>query len=201
MQTEIEAKFLNVNHNSMREKLKLSGATIMKPMTLMKRAMFDNMNDDFFKDGGRRLRVRDEGSKITATYKADGLGVYDHEVEVRVDSYENTIKLFESIGYKVISTQESKRETWDLNGAEVVLDEWPWLAPYIEIEGKSEQLIKDTAELLGFSWDDAVFGSVDEAYKRQYIGMTEEDSIGFVKEVTFDDSLPDYLKERVSSHE
>lgn len=199
MQTEIEAKFLNVDHNEIRKKLEALGATCTHPMRLMKRAIFDSQNEDFFKNGGKRLRVRDEGDKITATFKADGLGKYDHEIEIIVDTFENTVKLFEGIGFKVLSFQESKRETWELGNVEVVLDEWPWLAPYIEVEGQSEQAIIGVVQKLGFVWEDAVFGSVDSAYMQQYPGMKKGDSIGYVEEVIFDAPTPDYLKDRVKN--
>jgi adenylate cyclase, class 2 len=199
MQTEIEAKFLNVDHNELRTKLEKLGAKCVTPMRLMKRAIFDSEEGDFFKEGGRRLRVRDEGDKITATFKSDGLSKYDHEVEIIVNSFEDTVKLFESIGFKIISLQQSKREVWTLDDVEIMLDEWPWLAPYIEIEGTSEVGILQVAEKLAFNWDDAVFGSVDTAYQAQYPGMKNDDSISYVAKVIFDTPTPNYLKQRVHS--
>jgi hypothetical protein len=49
-----------------------------------------------------------------------------------------------------------------------MLDEWPWLAPYIEIEGVGDEQVRDVAERLGFAWEDAVFGGVANAYASQY---------------------------------
>lgn len=46
-----------------------------------------------------------------------------------------------------------------------MIDEWPWLKPFIEIEGETEEVIKATAEKLGLSWSDAVFGDVMVAYQ------------------------------------
>jgi len=52
------------------------------------------------------------------------------------------------------------------------------------------------AEKLGFSWHEAEFGSVDTAYRKQYPGMTKQESIGDLREVRFGTPLPEYLKDR-----
>lgn len=46
--------------------------------------------------------------------------------------------------------QESKRETWEFEDEEIMLDEWPWLKPYIEVEGNSEVQVHKISEQLGF---------------------------------------------------
>lgn len=196
MQTEIEAKFLDVDHDEIRNKLKKLGAKLEHPMRLMRRVVFDKPDGGFFKVNGQRLRVRDEGNKITVTLKTNGASKYDSEIELQVDSFETAIKLIEGLGFNVISYQESKRETWQYDQVEIVLDEWPWLKPYIEVEGKNESEIKSFAQHLGFNWEDAKFGSVDTAYMAQYPKMTTSDSIGNVDEVKFDLPLPKYLIER-----
>ena len=61
-----------------------------------------------------------------------------------------------------------------LDGCEVVLDEWPWLEPMIEIEGPSEESVKTAAALLGCEWDDAIFGTVVTAYRTQYPALKSD---------------------------
>lgn len=198
MQTEIEVKFLDVDHDNVRDKLKSIGAVCEQPMRLMRRAMFDYPDDRFQKnDHSRRLRVRDEGDKTTVTYKQKNSTSYVYEIETTVGSYDEMVKIFEAIGLKTFSKQESKRETWHYKNTEVVLDEWPWLNSYIEIEGKSEEDIQAVAKQLGFDWDEAYFGSVDTAYRNQYSKMSKSDSIGDIEDVRFGLPLPSYLKERL----
>ncbi len=91
------------------------------------------------------------------------------------------------------SLQESKRETWELFGAEVVLDIWPWLNPYIEIEGKSENQLKEITKLLGFNWEDAVFGDVMSAYRSQHPHLKTQDTVGNIAVVKLNDPLPELL--------
>lgn len=197
MQTEIEVKFLNINHDVIRAKLKKLGAVCEQPMRLMRRAIFDFPDGRFQKNNhSQRLRVRDEGDKITVTYKQKNDTPYPYEIETTVGSFDEMIKLFEAIGLVAVSFQESKREIWRYKEVEVVLDEWPWLEPYIEIEGADEPTIQNAAKELGYDWKNAEFGSVDTAYRKQYPGMTKAESIGDLEEVRFDTPLPDYLNIR-----
>jgi adenylate cyclase class 2 len=197
MQQEIEVKFLRVNHDELRKKLQALGATCEHPMRLMRRIMFDYPDKRFQShDHSQRLRIRDEGDKIAINYKAKNGTNYPYEIEVGIDSFEAMTSLLEAIGLERYSFQESKRETWRHKDIEVVLDEWPWLGTYIEIEGPSEESIKAAAKDLGFNWQDARFGSVDTAYGDQYPGLQKSESIGDVTEVRFDKPIPQFLLDR-----
>lgn len=195
MQTEIEVKFLDVDHSIIRDRLKKLGAELEHPMRLMRRVMLDHHDERYQKSGqAERLRIRDEGDKVTVTYKKSNESNYAYEIETTVGSFDYTLQLFEAIGFSVYSFQESKRETWQYQNVEIVLDEWPWLNTYIEIEGHAEEAIQDIAKSLGFDWKDAEFGSVDRAYRHQYPGMSSQDSIGDLRQVKFGKPLPDYFK-------
>lgn len=173
MKTEIEVKFLDVNFDKLRDKLAELGAHLEQPMRLMRRVIIEPPElaaKDAF------VRVRDEGNKVTLTYKQfDDHKAFSgvRELELTVSSFETMIAIFEQLGISYRSFQESKRETWRLDDVEIVLDEWPWLKPYVEIEGQQEQHVKDMASRLGFEWEKAVFGSVTVAYRHQYPDMQE----------------------------
>lgn len=194
MKTEYEAKFVNIDIDDIRQKLKSLGGSLEQPMRLMRRVTIDS---PFMKQNNGFLRVRDEGDRITMTYKQfDKLSVDGaKEHEICVDDFEETVALLEAIGLPYTSFQESRRETWRLGDAEIVIDEWPWLEPYVEIEAASEQAVKETAEALGFAWRKAVFGDVMAAYREQYPHLTESDTIASIRKVTFDAPLPDLLQE------
>lgn len=199
MATEIEAKFLDVDIETVRAKLKAVGARVEHPMRLMRRHMLDFPDKRFQTiPGSGRLRIRDEGDKLTITFKKRAEGArYPHEYETTIGSYDDMRELLLALGLHSYSYQESKRETWQLDDVEVVIDQWPWLNSYIEIEGPSEGSIKKAATKLGFAWADAQFGSVDTAYRHQYPGIAAEEGIGNVAEVKFGAPLPSYLKERM----
>lgn len=193
MKDEIEAKFVNVVVDEIRQKLAEVGASQVYAMREMKRVTIDTPE---MKKKDAFVRIRDEGDKTTITYKqfnslsVDGV----KEIEVTVSDFDTAVELFEQAGLTYGSLQESRRETWKLQDVEIVIDEWPWLHPYIEIEGPSEVAVQDVASRLGFSWDDAVFGDVMAAYRVQYPHLGLQDTVGNLPHVRFDDPLPELLK-------
>lgn len=193
MKTEYEAKFLNVDIEGIRQRLRQTGATLEKPMRLMRRVTIDSSE---MKQKNAFVRVRDEGDRVTITYKQfDALsadGAKEHEVVV--DAFEEAISLFAAAGLPHGSFQESKRETWKFEDVEIMIDEWPWLSPYIEVESTSIEKVKDFSERLGFGWGDAVFGDVMAAYRAQYPHLKETDTVGNIPEVRFGDPLPELLQ-------
>lgn len=193
MKTEYEAKFLNVDIDVIRTRLKELDVVLEKSMRLMRRVTIDTAE---MKKKNAFVRVRDEGDRTTITYKqfdalsADGAKEY----EVVVSDFEEAVALLAAAGLQQGSFQESKRETWRLGDVEIMIDEWPWLAPYIEIESTSVEQVKDFSEKLGFNWNDAVFGDVMAAYRAEYPHLKEEDTVGNVAEVKFGDPLPPLLQ-------
>lgn len=195
METEIEVKFLNVDFDDVRRQLTKVGAKLVQPMRLMRRVVLDYPDRRMQTSGNAWVRVRDEGDKVTLTYKTSIENQFGGatEIETTVGSYDKTIAIFTSLGFIVHSQQETKRETWQLNDAEIVLDEWPWLEPFIEIEGPSKELVQQTASKLGFDWNDAVFGSVTTAYRRQYSAITKDEHISQIPEIKFNLPVPDWF--------
>ena len=188
MTSEIEVKFLDVDFHEVRQKLEELGAICEQPMRLMRRAIIETPE---LRAKHSFVRIRDEGDKVTLTYKQvdeDSLkGV--KEVEVDVSHFEDTILLFEQLGMKYKSFQESYRETWRLGDVEIMLDEWPWLKPYIEVEGPSEERVREAAAQLGRNWNKAVFGRVTSAYQVQY-PTGDADQLVNIPEVKFDTPVP-----------
>jgi len=195
MQQEIEAKFLNVNHDEIRMQLKKLGAVCKQPQRLMRRRNFDFPDRKLQKDGGW-VRLRDELSGVTLTYKQvkewDINGVF--EAMVGVDDYEKASDFLKAVGLKAYSNQESKREVWQLKDVEIMLDEWPWVKPILEIEAPSQQQVQSLATDLGLNWSDAVFGSVEPVYMAEYdITMPEFYDIDTI---TFNNPVPDWLEKK-----
>lgn len=192
MQTEIEVKFLAVDHEQVRANLKGAGGKLVQPMRLMRRVIFDFPDRSLQKDNAY-VRVRDEGDRVTLTYKhfpaADEIGGA-REIEFTIGDFEKANSFLETLGLENQSFQESKRETWTIDNVEVVLDEWPWLKPYIEIEGDSEDEVRAVAAKLGFDWSDAVFGDVVAAYKIEYDLPSKKIGQSLIR---FDDPRPDWM--------
>lgn len=192
MNTEFEAKFPNTKHNLIRKQLLKMGATIQEPMRLFKRVVIHTRE---MSEKNAFVRVRDEGSKVTITYKQFNNDSVDgaKEIETTVSNFNTMVDLLSAAGLPYDVYQESKRETWRLGEAEIALDEWPWLNTYIEIEAPSEEAVKKTAISLGLNWEDAVFGGVANLYRHQYphIGDSGIDVINYEwKSIKFDTIPP-----------
>lgn len=192
LQAEIEAKFVDVDVAAVRDQLTKSGATLIQPMRLMRRVLIEEAHhaaENSF------IRIRDEGDRITLTFKRrtqpDGASTVDstHELETTVGDFDATVNIFKEAGWEYITYQESRRETWQLGEVEVVIDEWPWIKPYIEVEGASIEAVQEASVKLGFNWNDVVFGSVDVIYGRDFPDMTVRGIID-IKEAHFGDPIP-----------
>ena len=68
MDVELEAKWLNIDHDKMRARLLELGAELAHEERLMTRRVFDFADKQLEKVGGW-VRVRNEGDKITMSYK------------------------------------------------------------------------------------------------------------------------------------
>jgi len=195
MKTEIEAKFLHINPEDIRSRLEKAGATCKQPMKDMRRVIF---RSDDMDSRHAYLRVRDEGYRVAMTYKQfDEMSLTGaKEIEFTVSDYEAAVELLKTIGLEARSVQETRREIWHLGDAEVVIDEWPWIDQFIEIEAPSEDAVKDAAEKLGLSWSDAAFGDIMTAYRAEYphLGNEPKDMVYNLPEVRLGDPLPDMLK-------
>ena len=188
MNIEYEATFLNVNKDKIRKRLKKAGAKLIRPEFLQKRVPFHLPKDKRSKDAW--LRVRDEGDKITLSLKVvDGKKIENQkEICLEVNDFNKAVKLLELIGCKKKSYQETKRELWELDNVEITIDEWPFLEPFVEVEGTSEEAVRDVSERIGFDYDKALFCAVGKLYMMKY-GI-HPDQINMADRIVFDMENP-----------
>jgi adenylate cyclase class 2 len=196
MKPEIEAKFLNTNHDELRIKLKGLGAVCKTPERLMKRKNYDFPDGRLSNEKNGWVRVRDEGGKITMSYKQLNSRELDgtHEVNLIIDSFDAADSFLQQIGLVANTYQETKRESWRLEDFEIELDEWPWVRPYIEIEGPNEQSLRDFAGKLDLDWSQVCHGSVEIVYQAEY-DVTDEE-VDALKVITFEEPVPALFLER-----
>ena len=91
--------------------------------------------------------------------------------------------MFKSIGCTQKAYQESKRELWVFDEVEITIDEWPFLEPFVEVEGISEEIVKSISEKLNFDWQEAIFGAAGKVYNKKY-GI-EEEKVNTMPELVF----------------
>lgn len=188
MNIEYEATFTRVNKDTMRENLPASGARLVRKEFLQRRFVFAVPDDPEITH--RWVRVRDEGDKITMSYKSvKGDAIADQkEICIQVDDFEEAITLLEAIGCKKRTYEETKREQWELDGVEITIDEWPFLEPFVEVEGVSEDKVRQVSEKIGFDWQRAKFCAIGALYKEKY-GVTI-DEIHALPKIVFDMENP-----------
>ena len=184
MQTEFEVVFSDIDKLNIIEKIKGLWWVCIKENTLMKRVVFDNPTGK----EGSYVRVRDEWDKITCTYKETKQWKLDinsvSELETEVWDFEEMVNIFKKLWLKEKSFQEMYREVWQINNEiEFMLDLWPWLKPYIEIEGKNEEIVRKYSKILDFDYKNWIFGWSFQVYEKElYI---EFDVVNGLKEITF----------------
>lgn len=181
-------KFVDVDIDEIRGRLKKAGAELKHPMRLMRRVLIEQPEHE---QRNAFIRVRDEGDRVTLTYKEQKSATLHgvKEIEVTVGDFEKTVELLSLAGWKYKTRQESRRETWKLNDVEVVIDERPWVPPYIEIEGPSEHAVRDVADKLKCDWNSALYGNEKSLYQHYFPNMTVRGLID-IPSVRFEDPIP-----------
>jgi adenylate cyclase class 2 len=192
MEIEYEATFLDINKEEIKEKLESAGAKLVKPEFMQKRVVF-NLPAGHEK-AHAWLRVRDEQDKITMSYKETGTSKIDDQKEIclEINDFKTGEEFLKSIGCEKKSYQETKREIWELDGVEICIDEWPFLEPFVEVEGKSEKEVKAVSEKIGFDYSKAWFCATGEIYSKKYdipFKVIDND----ISKITFDMENP-FLK-------
>ncbi|QQS16017.1 MAG: CYTH domain-containing protein [Candidatus Moraniibacteriota bacterium] len=189
MNIEYEATFPDVDKDDVRERLRLSGALLVRPEYVQKRKTFHLPKEK--RSENAWLRVRDEGNKITMSLKTvDGDTITDQkEICLSVNDFSFACELLGMIGCKEKSYQVTKRELWKLDGVEITIDEWPFLEPFIEVEGDSEESVKHVSEELGLNYSEALFCAVGTLYQRKY-GVTLDEINNQTPRLDFDGPNP-----------
>lgn len=192
MEIEYEATFININKDDFRKELKKIGAKLIKPEFLQKRVVFNLPSGHEVKGGW--LRVRDESDKITMSFKVvDGNKMENQkEICLKIDDFDKGVEFLSQIGCQRKAYQENKRELWMLDGVEITIDEWPFLEPYIEIEGRSEEVVRGVVQKLGLDYSKAMFCSADTIYSKKY-NLPEDVFNNKISEVIFGKENP-FLK-------
>jgi adenylate cyclase class 2 len=166
METEYEAKFLDIDKDEVRTRLEAAGAVLERPEFGQRRWVFDlpEHNKNNF------ARVRDEGGIFTMTVKRYTGAEKDHpeESEVVVDSFDNAVDILTVIGCIPRSYQENRRELWTLDDVKITIDSWPFLEPFVEVEGASEGIVEEASKKCGFDWSKALFKGVNPLYQMIY---------------------------------
>ena len=123
------------------------------------------------------VRLRQTGDETTITIKkiVNSAGVYDLdsvlELEFSVSDIDEGKCFLEDLGYFFDRHQMKMRLIYNYKNTEIVIDKWPFIPAYIEIEGPTEDDIFEVVRLLGFSDDDAIVINTDDVYSKYNIDV------------------------------
>ena len=194
MNQEYEVKFLDIDVPQMEKKLASVGAEKVGEF-FYKRITFDFPGLPLHAKGAW-LRLRDEGDRVTMTWKRR-LGIKAHdgtqsdegmeEIEIVVDDFDQAAALLRALGMVDKFYQENRRSRWKKGDVEFDIDVWPRLKPYLEIEGPSWNKVDAAIAELGLDPKDKKIFSTNQIYLLNGIDEHEYSRMGFdewVKQTT-----------------
>jgi len=191
---EIEGKFLDININDLRKKLKLNEAKKIHKMMLYRRYVFHLLSGE-----KGYIRTRQENKLVTITvktYPKDSKFAKESEIVVN-STLEESRDFLLAQGYKLKAYQETLREKWSLGDClEIAIDTIPGIPTYVELECKTEKEIKRVAKLLDLDYSKIEYGAYDKQFV-DYYGMKKEDINNLISSLTFkniDKELKNYVK-------
>lgn len=133
------------------------------------------------------IRLRQTGDLTTITIKkiVNSSGEYAidavRELEISVPSIKEGKEFLESLGYYSSSHQKKMRIAYDYDNTELVIDKWPKIPTYIEVEGENEEDIFNVVKKLGFSTSDMKVMNTDDVYKENGIDIYSFKNLDFSK--------------------
>lgn len=157
---EVEVKFDLKNIKTMIEALYGCGAVLTQPRVFERNLRFDTP-DGRLRAAGEVLRLR-EDSRYRLTFKGPALAdqsvAVRPEIEFALDDLEEARRFLEALGYVVSVIYEKYRTTYNLQGAEITVDEMPF-GGFCEIEARDATEVERVAKILNLEWEDRILSS------------------------------------------
>jgi len=164
---EIEVKILEIDIKKARNRLD-SFADKISDRVLLTTVTFSNPYNS------ATVRARIIGNETLFTVKVpvpDREFKVRREYETKVNDFKTLKKQLEALGFTAVMLQEKKRTTYEYGHSEIVIDEYPKMPPYIEIEGAKSE-IKEIVGKLGRKMEDTTKESVYVLFRRYGVDAT-----------------------------
>lgn len=183
---EIEVKFLDIDPGRIQDKLRKIGATKVGEY-FYRRRVFD-YPDWRLDKAASWLRLRDEGDRITLSFKKRvGADAHDgttndtgmEEIEIEVNDFDRTAELILGLGFIEKHYAENKRTRWVKDTVEFDIDTYPELEPYLEIEASTWEQIDRAMKQLGLNAADKRVFSANQVYALKGIEVKEYTRLAF----------------------
>ncbi|NWG18335.1 MAG: class IV adenylate cyclase [Chloroflexi bacterium] len=175
--TETEVKLYVPYLEAVQARLETIGAALVSPRVFERNVRYDNAERSLT-PAGIVLRLRQD-TRARLTYKAEGgetSGIVSRfEAEVEVSDFAAMETILGKLGYTPYMVYEKYRTTYELDGAEIVLDEMPY-GNFVEIEGDAATIEKMVSRLYlqNAPRQSASYAALFERV-RQVLGLTFSD--------------------------
>ena len=129
-----------------------------------------------------RLRKSNDTIELTVKHiyqKSDDKIQKVKEYEINVSDFEETNKILTSIGIIRRNYQEKERYSFKYKDADIEIDIWPLLEPYMEIECDSENTIVEILKKLELENKEIVSINTEQLYKRKDIDVLKISDLRF----------------------
>ncbi len=176
LNTEIEARLLDINKDELIKKLEELGAQKVADFE-QKRYIYDfNPIKEH-----KWIRLRTNGTKTSLTIKEIKSDKIDgtKELEIEVNDFNKTNLILNELGYTHRAYQENKRTRYMYEGIEIDIDTWPLIPTYVELEGNDEKSIIDFVEKLGYKKEEIVTYGVSKIYEHYDINIDDYKDLTF----------------------
>lgn len=146
-----------------------------KPISELIEVLNDNKVENLFKqfkiNPNKWIRLRQSNGRSVLTSKhilEKDISNFQcvFETELEVSSFEETNLFLESIGIAKRSYQEKIRYSYVYKSAQIEIDIWPLLEPYMEIECDDEAIIGEIVEKLQLSDKEIISLNTEQLYKK-----------------------------------
>lgn len=165
---EIEVRFLEIDKEQIIEKLLKLGATDLGEDFLREIIFTDKGNT--YPSQGKVIRIRQtkNGSTLTFKHHFENSVTGATEIEFEIGDINKACDFLEAVDLKFARTQEKKRHSFKLKNVTLDIDEWPTIPAYIELEGESEQDLKEVAKLLDLDWGKVILENAKIVIEKYY---------------------------------
>jgi adenylate cyclase class 2 len=173
---EVEVKILEIDPATLEKTLLKLGAK--KTFSGLVNVRYFDKNGEIKKKKDV-LRVRQFGAdkdgkpeKVEVCYKTNkhvenGYKVCD-EYHLDGRDFDESVGFFENLGFEITCSYEKKRTVFKYKNLEVVIDEYPQIPPFIEIEGEDEVAIEKLIFDLGVAENERSSKSIGGLLKEKY---------------------------------
>jgi adenylate cyclase, class 2 len=130
------------------------------------------------------IRLRENNEEVTLTVKHIIKKSKSNiqkvlECETIVDSIDDANSILNSLGIFSRNYQEKKRYSYEYKDAEIEIDLWPMIEPYIEIEFKDEKTLEEIIFKMNFDKHKIESVNTEELFRRKGINLKEIEELKF----------------------